>query len=434
MLFAMSGAADGSKPAGLGGFEETLKDFWVSRPRRPEHGRKIAGVAAAIGDRYGIDPVIVRVAFASATLFGGAGLSLYLLGWLFFPDERDEVSPAEALIGRGRSSMPKGLTVALGLAFFPVSGWAFSHDWFSGGGVIALALLITALYLLHRSRGHKNRPVAPANGTAPHSTPLSASFSLADDTASSASTASTADSTGSSPGTGWDPLGASPLASDLPDPQPTPVAPPAAPASQRRRSKVGVTTFGLALLVAGAGVALGAGGHSWFSVHHVIGLVLGVLGVGLVVGGIVRGGRGLIGLAVPLSVAGVVLTTVPVNDYTGGYGNLTVLPRTAADVHPVYQHTAGDMDIDLTGLPPDVPVATVVRNGAGQTLVIVPRTADVRYTCDIQAGNANCLGTKISRVHGPATTGFDAGPDGPGGLQLTLHVSQGVGNVEVRRG
>ncbi|WAL65075.1 PspC domain-containing protein [Amycolatopsis cynarae] len=425
----MSGAADESKPTGLGGFEETLKDFWVSRPRRPEHGRKIAGVAAAIGNRYGIDPVIVRVALASATLFGGIGLSLYLLGWLFFPGEHDEVSPAEALLGRGHSSMPKGLTVALGLAFFPISTWAFSQEWFRGGGMIGFALLLIALYLLHRSRGHEHRPVAPVKTTA--SPEFSASFSMA----TGATATETASGTPSGHATGWDPLGAPPLAWDLPDPQtaPTPPPPPRARAP-RRRSKVGITTFGIALLVAGAGVALGSSHHPWFSGQHVIGLVLGVLGVGLVAGGLVGGGRGLIGLAVPLSIAGIVLTAVPVEDFTGGFGNLTEIPRTAAEVQPVYQHTAGDVEIDLTRLPADVPVSTIVRNGAGQTMIIVPRTADVRYTCEIQAGNADCLGTETDGVARPAITGFDTGTDGPGGLQLTLHVKQGGGNLEVRRG
>ncbi|WP_246128161.1 PspC domain-containing protein, partial [Amycolatopsis rhizosphaerae] len=206
----MSGAADASKPTGLGGFEETLKDFWVSRPRRPEHGRKIAGVAAAIGNRYGIDPVIVRVALASATLFGGIGLSVYLLGWLFFPGEHDEVSPIEALVGRGSSSMPKGLTIALGLAFFPISTWAFSQEWFRGGGMIGFALLLTALYLLHRSRGHERRPVAPVKTTA--SPEFSASFSMATGDTATETTAGTP----SGHATGWDPLGAPPLAWDLP--------------------------------------------------------------------------------------------------------------------------------------------------------------------------------------------------------------------------
>src|SRR5690242_16539227 len=119
MLDVMSGAAEAPKPHGLGGFEETLRDFWGSRPRRPVHGRKVAGVAAGIGNRYGIDPVVVRVAFVTATIFGGVGLSLYVLAWLLFPGENDEVSPVEAVFGRGRSSMSTGLTIVLCIAFFP---------------------------------------------------------------------------------------------------------------------------------------------------------------------------------------------------------------------------------------------------------------------------------------------------------------------------
>ena len=47
--------------------------------------RVIAGVAGGIGQYFGIDPVIVRLAFIVFVVFGGAGLALYLLGWLTLP-------------------------------------------------------------------------------------------------------------------------------------------------------------------------------------------------------------------------------------------------------------------------------------------------------------------------------------------------------------
>jgi phage shock protein PspC (stress-responsive transcriptional regulator) len=415
MLDAMSGTADTSKSSGLGGFEETLKDFWISRPRRPRSGRKVAGVAAGIGNRYAIDPVIVRVAFVTAAVFGGVGLALYVLGWLLFPGENDQVSPIEAVFGRGHSSTAKGFTIVLAIAFFPLASWAFAGGWFDGGGLIGLALLVTALYLLHRGRGQDQRPAEPAAETASFSMPMPGA-------------------TAERP-SGWDPLGAAPLAWDLPAPEPAPTPPPSAPrALPRHRSKVGIATFGIALLVAGAGVAVGTSGASWFSGQHIIGLVLGVLGVGMVVGGFVRGGRGLMGLAIPLSVAGVALTAVPVTQYGGGFGNLDAAPRSAAEVQPVYQHTAGDLRLDLSGLPATTPVHTAVRNGAGETMIIVPSTADVRFSCEIQAGNVDCLGLRTDGVGRPAATGTDLGPDGPGGLQLNVQVSQGAGNIEVRRG
>ncbi|HVV14215.1 PspC domain-containing protein [Amycolatopsis sp.] len=410
----MSGAADSSRQHGLGGFEETLKDFWLTRPRRPLRGRKVAGVAAAIGNRYGIDPVIVRVAFVAATVFGGVGLSLYVLAWLFFPAEGDQTSPIEALFGRGRSSMSKGFTIVLAIAFFPLSSWAFAGGWFDGGGIIGLALLVTALYLLHRGRGQFNRPEVPETTMYSMSTP--------------ASTATQQQ--------GWDPLAAAPLAWDLPSNEPPPPPPPQRRPvrAPRRRTKVGAITFACALVVAGAGAAAAATGADWFSVGHIIGLTLGVLGIGLVAGAFAGGGRGLIALAIPLGIAGVVATAVPVSEYSGGFGDLTAAPATLAEVQPEYSHTAGDMRIDLSRLPGSGNVTTVVHNGAGDTTVTVPATADVHYSCEASAGSVDCLGMSTDGVGRPAATGVDLGPDGAGGLQLNLTVQQGAGNVEVRRG
>jgi phage shock protein PspC (stress-responsive transcriptional regulator) len=45
-------------------------------------------VAAGIGRRYGIDPIIVRIALVVSALYGGSGVLCYLLGWLFFAVRR----------------------------------------------------------------------------------------------------------------------------------------------------------------------------------------------------------------------------------------------------------------------------------------------------------------------------------------------------------
>jgi phage shock protein PspC (stress-responsive transcriptional regulator) len=57
----------------------------------------VAGVAAGIARSLGVDPVVVRVAFAFLTLAGGAGLPLYLAGWLLIPDELSGESLAAQL-------------------------------------------------------------------------------------------------------------------------------------------------------------------------------------------------------------------------------------------------------------------------------------------------------------------------------------------------
>ena len=72
-------------------------------------------MAGGIGRAFGVDPVLIRVAFVVLTIFGGFGLLLYVLGWLLLPADGDEVSPAESLLGRGRSSTPPVLAVGLAI-------------------------------------------------------------------------------------------------------------------------------------------------------------------------------------------------------------------------------------------------------------------------------------------------------------------------------
>ncbi|EIE97492.1 PspC domain-containing protein [Saccharomonospora glauca] len=405
------------------GFEDTVKDFWVSRPRRPHHGRKLAGVASGIGYRYGIDPTVVRVAFVVLTVFGGIGLAVYLLGWLLLPGEGDEVSGIESLFGQGQSSMPKGFALALGVVLVPMWLWSFSGSWFDGGAFFGLALVVAALYLLHRSRGHLRRPTptVPAAGTAGTTT-------VTGDTGVWGRPVSSAPPT-------WDPLGADPLGWRLPDetsPAPSPQSEP--PAPPRRKSKVGIAVMGLALAVGGAGAALAAEGVPWFTPAHVVGLVLAVLGLGMVVGSFRRGGRGLVWLAVPLSLAGLVLSVVPLPHVGGGFGDLETTPASAEQVLPVYERTAGDLLIDLTRLSGTDRVTTTVRVGVGNLAVIVPPDADVRYNCEAGVGTMECLGQERTGIRIPELRGVDYGVDGEGGPRITLTAQTGAGNVEVLRG
>ena len=55
---------------------------------RPRHGRVIAGVCAAIGNRFGISPFLVRVIFLVSMLLPGPQILVYLAGWILIPNER----------------------------------------------------------------------------------------------------------------------------------------------------------------------------------------------------------------------------------------------------------------------------------------------------------------------------------------------------------
>lgn len=73
---------------------------------RPVHGRMLAGVAAGIAQYLGVDVNVVRIVFAVLTFVGGAGVPVYLAGWLLIPDEGASQSVASQLIGslQGRTN------------------------------------------------------------------------------------------------------------------------------------------------------------------------------------------------------------------------------------------------------------------------------------------------------------------------------------------
>ncbi len=52
---------------------------------RRRDGKVIAGVAGGLGDYFGVDPVIFRIAFVVAALAGGTGIIAYLAAWLLIP-------------------------------------------------------------------------------------------------------------------------------------------------------------------------------------------------------------------------------------------------------------------------------------------------------------------------------------------------------------
>jgi phage shock protein PspC (stress-responsive transcriptional regulator) len=66
--------------------------------RRSFQDRMLTGVAGGIGRYFGVDAMIVRIAFVVLTVFGGVGIPLYLAGALLIPEEGSDVSIAGSLI------------------------------------------------------------------------------------------------------------------------------------------------------------------------------------------------------------------------------------------------------------------------------------------------------------------------------------------------
>ena len=89
----------------------TTSDASAGVLRRDRDEGWIAGVAAGIARRFGVDVSLVRIAFVVATAAGGVGVAAYLLGWLVVP--AGDSRPARVGIRTGRAAVE----VAVGTAF-----------------------------------------------------------------------------------------------------------------------------------------------------------------------------------------------------------------------------------------------------------------------------------------------------------------------------
>ncbi|MEU5763524.1 PspC domain-containing protein [Nocardia sp. NPDC047648] len=131
-------------------FGDQVQQIWQTRPVRLPRQGPIAGVAAGFARRYEIDPVLVRVAFVVSTIFGGAGLVLYLLAWLLLSAAGDPASAAESLVGKGHSSQSQTKTIVLIVALaIAVSTMGPVGVGLGGSGLISLALMLAGWWMLH---------------------------------------------------------------------------------------------------------------------------------------------------------------------------------------------------------------------------------------------------------------------------------------------
>jgi phage shock protein C len=78
--------------------EPAAGDTGTPQLRRPVQDRMLAGVASGIARYLGADVTAVRIILAVLAVLGGAGVPIYLAGWLLIPEEGSEQSIAAQLI------------------------------------------------------------------------------------------------------------------------------------------------------------------------------------------------------------------------------------------------------------------------------------------------------------------------------------------------
>jgi phage shock protein PspC (stress-responsive transcriptional regulator) len=95
---AGSDAPHGSTTPPGARFFDRVRAFGAVRPD-PGQGRILAGVAAGIARKYGVDPLVARIVFVLASLVGGVGILAYGLGWMFLPHPDGRIHAQQVLSG-----------------------------------------------------------------------------------------------------------------------------------------------------------------------------------------------------------------------------------------------------------------------------------------------------------------------------------------------
>lgn len=160
-------------PSPATGFFDSVRRLGIWRT--PD--RWVGGVAAGIGHRYGLDPLLVRGLFVVVSLFGGLGLVLYGVAWALLPESSDGRIHLEQAV-RGHFDIAlAGAAAALivGLSR-PVFWWGGA--WWTVPWVIIIGVVV-AVVLLGRDRGTQapaahppaGGPVPPPPGPASPATP-----------------------------------------------------------------------------------------------------------------------------------------------------------------------------------------------------------------------------------------------------------------------
>jgi phage shock protein PspC (stress-responsive transcriptional regulator) len=395
-------AAAGERPAGAGEPPGGFPPPGVPRRLTRSTQRKVvAGVAGGLGEYTGVDPVLFRVLFAVLTLFGGSGILLYAVCWLFLPADNQPVSPAESLIGRGTggSNRSRDAAIAIGLiaAGLVLAGVLTLGD--SRDLALVLVLVGGAFFLIRnlqeRREGGPPQPVAPE--------PPPVAYQAFDAGTTATVTAPT-------------------------------TAPPAPPKVKQKRehSILGVLTISLLLLVLGVAAALDAGNAVHPAPDDYLALALGTLGLGLVVGGWFGRARWLTWLGLPVLAVLIVVGTSGVS-LEGGTGDRTYAPLRAAEIQPEYRVGVGTLKLDLSGVNfAEQLVRTKVSAGIGSVEVVLPPDADVSIDGRAGIGAVDLLdrtqnGTSVSN------TVVDYGPLGDGSIDLTLDLDVNIGEVVVTR-
>jgi phage shock protein PspC (stress-responsive transcriptional regulator) len=388
----------------------------VRQLRRSRTDRKLAGVCGGLGAYTNLDPIIFRVLFAVFTLFGGFGLLLYGVAWLFIPDEQDDRSEAQHLFREGHTTAGAlwaiAATVVGLLIFFAIA----ANEW---DVVFWLVIGSAITFVVLRSRTPRPNQVGPW-WTAPPPPPGGAATPPVETPPTVA---------GPSAAPGYGPAPAPPTeTTGTWEPQPgwQPKPRPAEPERPREPSSpLPWLTLSAALVVGGILAALDLADLIDISAETAIAIMLIIFGVGLVVSAWYGRARSLIGLGIAALIALVVVAAVDV-PLSGGFGERRIEPVSAADLGDPVRLAAGKIVIDLTKYDQPTGAAAIDASvGAGEIVVIYPDDIRIDASADVSAGNVDTVQAEDVRVNGDHVVHDPTGLS-RGAVRLNLDIGAGT--------
>jgi hypothetical protein len=206
---------------------------------------------------------------------------------------------------------------------------------------------------------------------------------------------------------------------------------------RREPSRLGRVTFSFGVLAIGLLALIDVINDGRVPFAAYVATALAATGLGLVVGAWFGRARGLIAVGAVLSFLLLISSVAGRGglDLHGSAGDVRWAPTTVAELSDNYQHSIGNVDLDLTNVNFDgVQKQVTVSIGAGDMHVKVPPKVDVVVHAKVGAGNADVFDTHWDGINNPERTITDNATDrsaATGRLTLDLHVR--VGNLEVSR-
>lgn len=123
---------------------------------RSREDRVLAGVCGGLGEHFGVDAVLIRIAALVLVFAGGAGILLYIIGWIAMPEAPEPGTPeADRAAAAPRAERTSG-AVALGLVFI-ILGALFLvdeawSDFLAWKYIWPIALIVIGAAVLVRAR------------------------------------------------------------------------------------------------------------------------------------------------------------------------------------------------------------------------------------------------------------------------------------------